>query len=627
MGDVPGPFRPTPEQIDAARQFYSTNADPNLVASPGPAPADNASSAFGPPPPPPPPPAPIPVLDAPAPPSPPMVARPGFNPTEQTDADAMRFMAAKPSVTPYANVNAADYFGKPAAAPTPSGWEGPNPVDAFEAGFNGGHPGVRQPVSISRGDTRDLGHARPASGGGGGGGNGDPYGLRAAQKGLRATYDDEKKAVQSGADAEKARDDVMAAGQGALAAQKAQDAADAHQEAQLAADHFRSYQEDTQRQLDDVRAQKIDPGRLYADGGSKFLAIIGGMVGGMYMGANKLTSNPFLDQMNKNIDRDIAVQEKNIANNMASVSERRSLLGDMRATYKDESLAKLQAKNLYYESAKEQLAAQAATFDSPIVQARADQAITALGREQAKLDITGAMQKAAQAQAAAAAKIAAAERARKADLEERHQRVAEGELIVKADEEHGKSAKKDSDSFVTTGTDPNTGAPKGFKARSPEEATKLSESLTASDELLANIQRAKAIRAEQGYTGRAGSKVVPFTRQWESEARSLEKEIGVGWSRAKPGMGTYDNGIERLTAGIVGDLDTVGGSADDRLNELERRVTASREKMLQHHAGAEGTKTVDDSGKEHIDPTGKVTPGPSNPKTAKRYDPEDGAPR
>ena len=630
MGDfdgIPGPFSPTPEQIEAARRFYgSSQADPNLTSS-GAQPPMSVVEPPG---------APAPTVEAPQlapmgpppPPAPtPMVAQPGWNPTPQTEADAMNFMAAKPTTTPYGNVDAARYFSTPSAPkPNYSGWEGPDPIAAFEAGVNGGKVGLRQPIKQTFGDKQDLGHAPAARSGGGGSGNSDPFGLRAAQKNLRGTYDTEGAAIQHGADAEKSRADGMAAGQMELARQKQQDAMDAQTEAKLQADHFRSYQEETQRQLDDVKEQKIDPGRLYEDGGAKVLAIFGGVLGGMYMGRNKLTSNPFLDQMNKNIDRDIAVQEKNIANNMVSVSERRSLLGDMRATYKDETLAKAQAKNLYYESAKEQLAAQAATYDNPLIQARADQAITALTREQAKLDITGAMQRAAAASAAAAAKLAAQERARKADLEERHMRVQEGELIVKADEEHGKTAKKEADSFVATGIDPETKQPVGFKARSPEDATKITEHLTATDELLANIQRAKALRDEQGYTGRIGSKMVPFKTTKENELESLGHEIGVGWSRAKPGMGTYDNGIQHLTEGIVGNLNTTGGAADDKLNELERRVTAAREIMLKHHAGAEGIKTIDEGGREHIDPTGRITSGPNNQKTAPRTD-VDGNPR
>jgi len=259
--------------------------------------------------------------------------------------------------------------------------------------------------------TRDSGPGpklKPATGG--------PVGSPALSKAtaaLRGTYDDDKGALQRGASADEARAGLLAQGGQELARKKQDDQAIAQVEAANAAQHFRDYQETTQRQIDDVRRQKIEPNRLYADDGAKAIAIFGGVLGGMYQGMNKLTSNPFIDQMNKDIDRDIAVQEKNLSTQKESIGERRSLLSEMRATYKDEALAKAQAKNLYYEGAKEELLARAQDYDSPAIQARADQAVTALTRAQFALDIER-LQKEAAARGAAAS---AAEHRRQVDFE------------------------------------------------------------------------------------------------------------------------------------------------------------------------------------------------------------------
>lgn len=256
---------------------------------------------------------------------------------------------------------------------------------------------------------------KPKSGGGAGGARG-PAGPSEYEKGikaLRGTYDEDKAATQRGSDAEKARADLIAAGAADIARQKQDDQAIQQLEAANAAKHFEDYSAETQRQIDDVRAKRIEPNRAYADTGNAVLAAIGGALGGLYQGLNKMTSNPFIDQMNKNIDRDIAAQEADLRTQKEGIAERKGLLAEMRATYKDKALADLQARNLYYEGAKEELAAQAAQYDSPAIQSRADQAISAISREQAKLDINEAIRKAAAAQAAATA----AEHRRQVDFE------------------------------------------------------------------------------------------------------------------------------------------------------------------------------------------------------------------
>ncbi len=283
---------------------------------------------------------------------------------------------------------------------------------------------IRQPVSQTFGDgplygppVASEGYAslHPKPKGGGVGGPRGPSAYERGVKGLRGTYDEDKAAMQRGATAEEDRSDLIASGAQDIARQKQDDEMMQRLEAANAAKTFADYSSETQRQIDDVRAKTINPNRAYADTGSAVTAVIGGLMGGIYQGLNHLSNNPFIDQMNKTIDRDIAAQETDLRTKKEAIGERKGLLADMRATYKDEALAKIQARNLYYEGAKEELMAQAATYDSPAIQARVDQGIQAINREQSKLDINEAIRKAAAAQAAGAA----AEHRRQQDFENR----------------------------------------------------------------------------------------------------------------------------------------------------------------------------------------------------------------
>jgi hypothetical protein len=231
---------------------------------------------------------------------------------------------------------------------------------------------------------------------------------------LRGSYDKDKDAIARGTEAERAKTEFIAAGASQLAQERQDDAAIQALEAANAQKHFEDYSAETQRQIDDIRTQKIRPPEILQGAGG-VMAVLGGAVGGLYMGINRLSSNPFIDNLNRTIDREIATQEKNLATQKESIAERKGVLADMRATYKDAALARLQARNIYFEAAKEQLASDAATYDSQAIQSRADQAIAAISREQTKLDIDQAIKKAAAAQAAAAA----AEHRRQVDFENR----------------------------------------------------------------------------------------------------------------------------------------------------------------------------------------------------------------
>lgn len=271
------------------------------------------------------------------------------------------------------------------------------------------------PVEAKGYATSEYAKSRPK--GGGGSKVDDYWGIKAEQKRLLGTFDAERDAKGREGAAEAVRAVNMADRQAELSRLKEEDAAIAHAERAEADQRFTDHMAETERQLDLVRAKKIDPER-YLNNRSPVLTVLGGLFGGIYQGINKLSSNPFLDELNREADRDIAAQREDLANERESVSTRMSLLGQMRSIYKDHELAELQTKNLIYEAAKERIAAEAARDETPIMQARTQQGLTAIDRAQSQLSlqIKEAAKREAAAQAAAAA--AAARAARKESFDQ-----------------------------------------------------------------------------------------------------------------------------------------------------------------------------------------------------------------
>jgi hypothetical protein len=468
--------------------------------------------------------------------------------------------------------------------------------------------------------------AQTRSGGGGAGGGGPrgPSPYDKANTALRGTYDEDKSALQRGASAEQTRADLLATGAADIAQRKMNDESLQQLEAADAAQHFKDYSAETQRQIDDVKSKVIEPNRAYSDTANTLVAIIGGAMGGIYQGLNHLTSNPFIDQMNKNIDREIDVQEKNLRTKKEGIGERKGLLAEMRATYKDESLAKLQARNLYYEGAKDELLARAAEYDSPAIKSRVDQAVTALSREQAKLDLNEAIRKAS----AAAAAAGAAERQRKADFEDRlklqhmqNETLTANANASKAVKEGGKDEADTVARFVSTGKDKD-GNPTGYLERNAEGATSAQGAREARAELRAELENALKIRAEAGTLGRTINRNDPnqavqlYTPEWQANIRQSQAKITALTNKASK-LGTIDAGTLPLLHALVGDLETRGDGADVRLRGMLGELDRSENVAAATASGARVTKYVGADGKEHVVAHGSAN-APNNQKTVAR---------
>lgn len=290
---------------------------------------------------------------------------------------------------------------------TPAGPPAPKPLSPETQAFKTGAmisadvpemraaPQTMKEVTVTGSPSRPMPSARGPA-------NPDPWGIRAAQKGLVGTYDAREDAAQRLMHAEADKAAVVGDHHAELARRRSEDASINQMEQQYTAEHFEEKMVELERQLDDVASKKIDPKRLMKEEPALgFLAVIGGAIGGFYQGLTRSGENPFLKELNVIIDRDIAAQEKEIDSAQRNAGAKMSLLAQQRAVFQDSQQAKLAAQALYYQAAEDELVAEAARYDQPIYQARADEAIQAIRAEKQSLLLKIGEQQRAQSAAAA----------------------------------------------------------------------------------------------------------------------------------------------------------------------------------------------------------------------------------
>jgi hypothetical protein len=447
---------------------------------------------------------------------------------------------------------------------------------------------------------------------------------RRAQDNLRGTYGTERSALRAGADADMARADLLARESEIAARRKMDEQAIAQVEAANTAQHLKDYEAETQRQIDDVRSKKIDPNEGHDSPEETFMNVFGGLMGGLYMGINHLDKNPFIEQLNKQIEQRIRVQESNLKHAKDTIGERRSTLAEMRATYKDEALAKAQAKNLYYEAAREELAARASQYDSPKIKANWQAGDAAIERAQDGLDLQRLREEAA----ARAAAATAAEHRRHLDFKDRlelqhmqNETLKTGAEAAKDFAASGKAGAEDAQRFVGTGKD-EQGNPTGYLERNAEGAKERENSRIAAMQLLAKIDRVQEIRNGQGTLGRTlnrqnpGDAVQLYTPEWQTQLRSISAEMTTDWAHAKK-LGALSDSDRKLADAAIGDLESRGGQADERLNELRRTVQSAIAAEDQAASGPRATKVIGANGHERVIVHG-TSNAPNNQRTTPR---------
>lgn len=311
--------------------------------------------------------------------------------------------------------------GPPSPPPAPPGPEVPPDVDTKIANYFGKLPGIGEkpkpsiePTAQQRAqDDAELSAfaaktsaPKPKAAGGGPSApaNPDPWGIKADQNQMLGSFDAQKSSIRTLADLEARKADDIGAMAREQAKRKLDDADDQAHAADIERQHLDQSISHLQRQIQDVQSKRIDPIREMHERGQLGIgAMIGAALGGLYQGLQGLQSNPFIDDLNRQIDHQIAIDEKNIGNQKEALGQQMNLLQQQRAVIKDHEASKTATRALYYEATKEALTAEAQRYDSPIYKERAEQAV-------AQADLAqGGLKKQFDEQARAAAGAAAAQ--------------------------------------------------------------------------------------------------------------------------------------------------------------------------------------------------------------------------
>lgn len=193
--------------------------------------------------------------------------------------------------------------------------------------------------------------------------------------------------------------DAEARGQGAAAAayqQRLQDAAAEDQRKNAIATEAGARAE---KAITDASNMKVDPGHWWSSRstGQKIMGFIGAAIGGFLQARQQRGSNPFMDQINQEVNADIQAQVANVNNARAGAGQQMSMYEHMRAQFQSESAARYATAAGMYDAASKMTAAETSKFRSPITQEEGKLAYTQLlsARDAARRKATEEEQKGA----------------------------------------------------------------------------------------------------------------------------------------------------------------------------------------------------------------------------------------
>ena len=129
-----------------------------------------------------------------------------------------------------------------------------------------------------------------------------------------------------------------------------------------------------------MASKKIDPNRLFADGGTgfKLLAIIGGALGGV--NAHRQGGrNMFLEDLDRTIDRDIRAQEVNLDTGKWKANQANNMLAQLERSGMNRAAAKSAVRASYHAYVQDNINAIKARTNSATVKTNADR----IGQESA----------------------------------------------------------------------------------------------------------------------------------------------------------------------------------------------------------------------------------------------------
>lgn len=375
---------------------------------------------------------------------------------------------------------------------------------------------------------------------------------------------------------------------GAQMRQRAAEQASAEREEEL----FQR-QQDFDASVKALSQASVDPNRFWASRstGQKVAGMIGMALGGFIQGARG-GNNPAMDAIDQAIDRDIKAQEFAYTAMRDTANAKQTAFAMAMQKYNSVDAARAVARASALDAAAAQVGQMGAMWKGTTSANNANDMLTRI--QQMRMQIAEQFVKYTPTQQVASGptyydskygtKLTEAQmiaRGDKMDANEfevgkiREQSgldTQKGVILeaAKAEAEQSKNASKDAEKIVPPVVVGNVKLP-AYAAMTADEAKGDREARKAGADLVGMIDRVLALRQSQGIPGRAGSAASPVNLKWENEVESLGPQMGVAWSKTKK-LGTYDAGVERLIAGMQGNLKSVFGSPDDKLMELRSQV-------------------------------------------------------
>jgi hypothetical protein len=298
---------------------------------------------------------------------------------------------------------------------------GPSPDEKpvalpFSKGLRPGEVGSRVFPTASVGAATQTGGA--GGGGGGGAGSSDPYGVGKSRNALRQVAADEVGTTRKLGATEAAGALAVSEERTRLAREHSEDAAIEMETARFHRETIERHLNEASDQLDAVRSKKVDPLAYEKENGGHVMTVIGGLIGGLYQGLNKLDRNPFLDRFDRKVSESIALQERELSRKEKGVQDKVNLIGQLRNVYHDEELARQQARRMYYEAGLQAIEAKKGEYDAPAIIERAELGAEGLRGKMATQELAWGERAAAAAASAAAARRAEMWREREFRLKE-----------------------------------------------------------------------------------------------------------------------------------------------------------------------------------------------------------------
>ena len=293
--------------------------------------------------------------------------------------------------------------------------------------------------------------------------------------------------------------------------------------------------------VDDVAKKKIDPNQAYGNSslGTQLSLAVAGAMGGI-LAARTGGRNTFLDTMQTVIQNNMDAQKANLANAKDVANMRQNQLGSLMAQFGDDRQAENVFRQQQYAIAANQVQAQMAKSDLPIVQARGQQALDAIAQKQL-------------------------------ELQKQYDQAAYVKAYTVGGTATGSGEKPD-DLFVPTG--PNG---QGFRARTTDEAKDARIVATVRQQAAPIIAQLQQLRAKTNGAERAAGKMVGYQSPELAKIESLQNQLT---TIVKPleQVRTLSDSVQQSSKDLAGDWSRVTGhpeaAAETFLTGLDNRLDA-----------------------------------------------------